>query len=356
MRGVVACASYEARAQGLHAGMSINQAHRLCPQAVYLPGNYARYQEISRRFLDILAGYSPFLEPLGLDEAYMDTTGFEEIYGSHLELAKQIKKQVRKELGIIVSIGIAGGKETAKVASDIAKPDGLVEIPTDGDAIFLAPLPVSKLPGVGVKTDAKLKRMGIQYIGKLATTPPITLRRHFGVYGDRLHQWANGQDHSRVGHDSPIKSISRETTFPKDLLDGPSLRGTLRYLTERVGAQLRREDKETRCVTLRLRYYDFTTISRNHTLTHATQDNEVIFQSALISLNRAFKQRNDRVRLIGVGVGELISKAPQLPLIISDQIHGRQLSVALDDIRERYGFHSIQKGSTFILDKDLLSR
>jgi DNA polymerase-4 len=303
--------------------------------------------------LGILAGYSPFLEPLSLDEAYMDMTGFEEIYGSHLELAKQIKKQVHQELGIIVSIGIASGKEAAKVASDIAKPNGLVEIPTGGDANFLAPLPVSKLPGVGAKTDAKLKQMGIRYVGELATTPSIILRQRFGVYGDRLHQWANGQDHSRVSHDSPVKSISRETTFPQDLLDGPSLRGTLRYLTERVGAQLRREGKETRCVTLRLRYYDFTTISRNHTLAHATQDNDVIFQSALTSLNRAFKQRRDRVRLIGVGVGELINEAQQLPLMIHGQEHGRKLCVALDDIRDRYGFHSIQKGSTFILEKTL---
>ena len=348
-RGVVACASYEARAYGLHAGMSLKQAYRLCPQAVYLPGRYTRYQEVSQRFQELLREYSPFLEPLGLDEAHLDMTGFEELFGPLFRVARELKERVRRELGVVASVGIAGSRETAKVAANLGKPDGLVEVPPGEDAAFLAPLPVGKLPGVGPKTEAVLKRVGIEQVEELAATPPVVLRRWFGAAGDLLHRWANGQDHAWVTPDAQVKSISRETTFAQDVVDGPLLRGMLRYLSERVGAQLRREGKAARCVTLRLRYADFTTISRSRTLRRPSQEDGTIYGEAVAALERAWKERRDRVRLIGVGVGELVAVAPQLSLLDMGEERGRQLCAAVDTIRQRYGFNAIQYGRTFAL-------
>jgi DNA polymerase-4 len=193
-RGVVASASYEARAFGLHAGMPLSTASRLCPQAIFIEGNFSRYSEASEKFMAILADFSPFLEPMGIDEAYLDATGFESLYGSILQMAKAIKQRVKDELGLCASIGIASNKVVAKVASDLSKPDGLIIVEAGKERSFLALLPIDDLPGIGKKTEQVLKRLSINTIGELANMPLDTLKSHFGVFGEVLHQFANVVD------------------------------------------------------------------------------------------------------------------------------------------------------------------
>ena len=349
-RGVVVCASYEARPYGLRAGMPLARAQKLCPHAIYLKGRFARYQEVSRMFMDILGDYTPFLEPMGIDEAYMDMTGFDKLYGPLSQVAMDIKARVLRELGVTVSVGIAGSKIAAKVASDQCKPDGLLEIPVGGDASFLAPLAVRKLPGVGEKTAKVLIEWRITTIGELAQVPPATLRRLVGSWGDNLHMWANGEDNSRVSPPGPAKSISRETTFPQDTLDINFLTGTLHYLSERVGAQLRREEKLARRVVLKLRYEDFQTLSRHHTRPRPAFGDEDIFEPGVSLLKRALEQRRSPVRLIGIGVTDFVPRASQLSLLERCDDRSQDLALAVDAIRRKYGFVSIQRGATFCLE------
>lgn len=346
-RGVVACASYEARAYGLHAGMSIAQAQRLCPHALFIKGQFARYRDTSHRFMGILGDYTPFLEPVGIDEAYMDMTGFEGLYGPPAQTARDIKSRVFRELGITVSVGIAGSKTTAKVASDFRKPDGLTEVPVGGDAAFLAPLPVEKLPGVGEKTAKVLREWGIRTIGDLARMPASTLRRLLGAWGDVILSHARGEGNSPVSPLSHAKSISRETTFYQDTLDMDFLMGTLRYLSERVGAQLRKEEKLARRGVLKLRYSDFQTVTRSLTFQKPTDADGDTFQAGAALLRKALAQRRAPVRLIGIGVAELVPRPPQLPLLEFYKDRDHDLALVMDTIREKYGFTSIQRGLTF---------
>ena len=354
-RGVVACASYEARAYGLHAGMSISQAQRLCPHALFLKGQFARYRDTSHRFMAILGDYTPFLEPIGIDEAYMDMTGFDGLYGPPAQTARDIKARVFRELGVTVSVGIAGSKTTAKVASDLRKPDGLTEVPVGGDGAFLAPLPVEKLPGVGEKTAKVLREWGIRTIGELAQVPAPTLRRLLGAWGDVLLRNARGEGASPVSPLAPAKSMSRETTFYQDTLDMDFLVGTLRYLIERVGAQLRREEKLARRGVLKLRYSDFQTVSRSLTFPRPTDADGDTFHAGVSLLKKALAQRRAPVRLIGIGLAELIPRPPQLPLMERYDDRDHSLALVVDAIREKYGFTSIQRGLTFSLERHLQS-
>ena len=365
-RGVVASASYEARALGIKTAMPLSQAYRICPQAVFLPGRYHHYKAVSDQFRAVLADFSPFLEPFGLDEAWLDLTGFEPLYGPVRQTAQRIKDRVRDELGITASIGIATSKVVAKVASDREKPDGLVEVRPGGEADFLAPLPVRELPLVGGKTQAKLKQYGVTTIGQLASQPPALLRYLFGVMGIVLHRLANGQDASAVNPDEQAaKSVSRATTLAQDTLDRGILDPLLYYLSERVAAELRDmgrqaclsgrrlawESRQARCVVLKLRYEDFTTISRHQTLPEPTDAHQDIYRSALALLDAALQQRRQPVRLIGVGAqaARRVDGGPQLRLWDQTSLKERLLNRALDDVRGRYGFLAVQQGRTFAL-------
>ena len=350
-RGVVACASYEARTYGLHAGMPISRAQRLCPNAVYLKGSFARYQDVSKRFMAILESYTPLFEPMGIDEAYMDMTGFDGLYGPLAGVAADIRTRVFTELGVTASVGIASSKITAKVASDLCKPNGLQEVPVGGDAFFLAPLPIEKLPGVGEKTARTLKEWRITTIWELAQLPSSTLRRLVGVWGDTQSLHAGGEDRSPVSAAAPAKSISWETTFYRDTLDMDFLAGTLRYLSERVGAHLRREEKVARRVALKLRYGDFQTISRNHTLTRPTDGDDDTFRAGFSMMKKALEQRRAPVRLIGIGVAELTPRASQLSFLDTREGKSQDLARAMDFIRGKYGFTSIQRGLTLSLGR-----
>ena len=351
-RGVVASASYEARAFGLHAGMPLSTASRLCPQATFIEGSFSKYRDASQKFMAILADFSPFIEPVGLDEAYLDATGFESIYGSIHQMAVAIKQRIKDELGLCASVGMASCKVVAKVASELSKPDGLLEVAAGEETSFLAPLPVARLPGIGKKTERILRGLGINTIGNLSVTPLNTLKSHFGASGELLYRLANGIDDRKVEPPGAAKSISRETTFGKDTKDRSLLQATLRYLSERVGADLRQRGKQARCITLKLRYADFTSITRSQTLGQTIDTDQIIFDTGGKLLKEALLAEKQPVRLIGIGVSNLAEPGGQLDMLDPSAQRVEQLNRAIDRIRKKYGFSAIQTGRTLRL-KDI---
>ncbi len=343
-RGVVSSASYEARGFGIHAGMPSSRARRLCPQAIFVHSKFSRYQDASARFMEILAGFSPYIEPLSLDEAYLDITGFEEAYGSPRNMALAIKKRASTELNITASAGIATCKVIAKIASDLCKPDGLLEIETGKEQEFLNPLPVAKLPGVGPRTEQALKQMDVKTIGDLASLPLAVVKGHFGKFGVELHHYANAIDNRRVEARGESLSISKQITFARDTLDLHFLEANLHRMCEEVGAELRFRDKQASCVTLRLRYADFRTITRQSPLKPATNSSQVIFTVASQVLNKVLARKGKQVRLIGVRVSGLSCKKKQLTLFDPETRKLESLDKAIDQIRRKYGRSSIRTG------------
>ena len=349
-RGVVTCASYEARPYGLRAGMPIAQAQRLCPQAIYLSGNYERYTEVSAEFHRILASYSPFVQPLSLDEAFVDMTGFESMYGTLIKAARGMKDQIRSELKITASVGIASSKVAAKVASDLEKPDGLVEVPPGSDADFLSPMPVEDMPGVGAKTAEVLeKALGVKRVGQLAVAPRTALRHVFGARGDLLRLWARGEDDAPVDAPEAAKSIGRETTFDEDSEDLSFLLPLLRQLTERVCADLRRQAKKARRVSVRVRYHDFETVSHQTTLKQPISHDQGIYDAGVGILMRTLKQRRAKMRLIGISVSDFVPDGGQIALFENEDTKHADLSSVIDRVRGKYGFDSIQTGGALRL-------
>lgn len=352
-RGVVASASYEARAFGIRAAMPLTKAYRLCPQAIFLHGSFPRYRDASAKFMTILSDFSPCLESAGLDEAYLDATGCD-FHGSPYQLASHIKERIKKELNLIASAGIASCKVVAKVASDLGKPDGLVEVAPGQGKDFLGPLPVTSLPGIGKKTEQVLKTLGITTVGQLASLSPETAKSRFGAAGVMIHRYANGIDNRKVEPPGEAKSISRETTFAQDTLDRNFLEATLRYLCERIGIELRHHNKQAKSITLKLRYADFETITRSLSVTETTNTNEDIFSIALRLLSQALAQKQKPVRLIGVGISNLTGEGKQLHLFDPVSQRLEHLDKAIDQIRKKYGFTSIQTGRTLAL-KDIFA-
>jgi DNA polymerase-4 len=301
--------------------------------------------------MTILGDFTPYVEPGGLEEAYLDITGCE-MYGSARRLAVSLKERIKRELELIASVGIASCKIVAKIASDFDKPDGLVEVPEGGEKEFLAPLPISRLPGVGKKTEQALNALGITTIGQLADLPPGSVRSRFGAAGSVLHRYANGIDDRKLESPGEARSISRETTLTTDTLDRNLLYGILSYLCERVGAELRRHNKQARSISLKLRYSDFETVNRSRSSGDATDTDDVIFKTARRLLDRTLAGTQKQVRLIGVEVSNLVGEGKQLNLFDSRAQHQEALNKAVDRIRKKYGFSTIQTGRTLAL-KDI---
>ena len=348
-RGVVAAASYQARQFGIHSGMPLKEAERRCPQCIFISGHFERYRDASEKFMAILADFSPFLEPVGIDEAFLEVTGFESLYGTLAVMGHRIRQRIRDEIGIAASIGLASSKIVAKVASKAAKPDGLVEVPDGGEAAFLAPLPIGKMPGIGQQTEKALNALGIHTLGELARLPPASLTERFGVYGQVLHDHALGIDQRRIEPPAEAKSVSHEMTLDQDSRDREFLEANLRYMTEKVGARLRRYGQKGSVVSIRLRYSDFTTITRQHKLGFTTDANETIFVEACKLFDKAMSTSRLAVRLLGVGVGGLGSEGGQLPLEPASAARYAALDKVLDRLRKRYGFSAIQTGRTLKL-------
>lgn len=349
-RGVVSSASYEARAYGIRSAMPLSRAYRLCPGAVFLEGRFSYYRIISERFMAILGDFSPLIQSGGIDEAYLDITGFESIYGPAHATAQRIKERVRQDLGLTASVGLSTSKLVSKVASDLDKPDGLVEVVPGKEAAFLAPLAVRRLPGVGPKTEQTLKRAGVSTIGDLAALSPSFRSYLLGRSGDVLAKWAGGQDDSSIETRGEARSISRCTTLSRDTLDRQFLLGMLRYLSEKVGAELRRTEKQARSVVLRVRYADFETLTRQCRLRTPTDSDQVIFGAASELLQRQLSNASRLVRLVGVEASGM-GAGRQLRLLPSVEDRLERLDRAIDSVRSRYGYRSIQTGRTLAIQQ-----
>jgi DNA polymerase-4 len=347
-RGVVASASYAARAFGVHSAMPTAQALRLCPQAIVIPPRHKVYGEYSARMMAILSEYSTLIEPLSLDEAFLDVTGCEARWGSPEELARRLQKRLEVELGLSTSIGLASNKLVAKIASGLEKPHGFVVVPQGREAEFLAPLPVERLWGVGEVTARSLHELGVFTIGQLAGLPAAQLEARFGRRGRDLHRHARGIDDSPVVAEREEKSLSREVTFAEDIGDEQVLRKTLLSLSEDVARQLRKRGLRGRTVKLKLRYADFKTLTRQVTMEAPTDLEQVIFDQAARLVERAWDKRK-KVRLIGVGVSKFEPEERQLSLFEGtgegkvEKL--RRFSQAVDRIREKYGDEAIQRAS-----------
>ena len=343
-RGVVCAASYEARKFGVRSAMPTAQAHRLCPRGVFLPPRFDRYAALSEQVMSIFGRFTPLVEPLSLDEAFLDVTASSALFGTGRDIATAIRKSVRAETGLAVSAGIAEVKFAAKIATDLGKPDGLMEVPRGGVREFLAPLPVGRLWGVGKVTEAALLRSGLALIGDVARADRERLERTFGSHGAHLHDLANGRDERVVIAHDEAKSVGAEETFEDDLLGAESLEPGLLAQSHRVARRLRAHGLRGHVVTLKVKYADFTLVTRRATLSEPADDAGILYRAVIDQLVRVDLTRP--IRLTGVSVSGFDAQPSQLGLFAepeSDtQKKRRTLNAVLDSIAARYGEDAVQ--------------
>jgi DNA polymerase IV len=349
-RGVVAAANYAVRKFGVHSAMPTSTALRLCPQAILIPPRLAYYAEVSERIREILHRYSPLVEPLSLDEAFIDVTGSESLFGPSAEIGRQIKREIRENVRLVASVGVAPNMFLAKIASDLEKPDGFVVVNLAEIQDFLDPLPVGRLWGVGRVTGRTLEQLGLRTIRDVRQMALETLRRHFGATGEHLWQLAHGIDGRRVVPDREAKSISHETTFAVDIDDREVLRAWLVELAEQVGWRMRRQDHRARTVQLKIRFADFHTVTRAKTLAQPTNITDEIWRTAAELLETCLSAPHQPVRLLGVGMsGFEVAREIQQTLFVDEerekQIH---LDQAADQIRERFGASLLHRASGLV--------
>ncbi len=351
-RGVVATASYEARRFGIHSAMPLRTAARLCPQAVFLEGRHPLYEEWSDRIAAILARYSPVVEMVSVDEAYLDLTGTERLFGPPLAVAHRLRQEIWSRTGLPCSMGLARTRLVAKVASEQAKPRGLLWIPPGAEAAFLAPLPVGKIPGIGRVTEAALARLGIRTVGELAAWPREKLETVFGRWGTALWSRARGEDVFEFLVDAEPKSIGHHHTFGTDVDAPEALESMLSLLCQKAMKRLRDAGLQTRTVTLTIRYADFHTITRRRTLPEPTELDSVVFAVARQLLAR-HRDPAQKVRLIGVSLSSLTHPSTQLPLFDAER-HARlhRLARATDRLRDRFGFEKVQWAGSLNLPEE----
>jgi DNA polymerase-4 len=344
-RGVVCAASYEARQYGVHSAMPSSRARQLCPHGIFLPVRMDHYVQIARQIREIFLAFTPLVEPLSLDEAFLDVRGCETLFGPATEIAVQLKARIRKEIELVASIGVAPNKFLAKVASDLSKPDGL--LPVDPDAVpeFLSPLPVERIWGVGKKGAKRLHDLGLFTIGQLAATPVQRLIDHFGESGRQFHELANGRDDRPVVSDREAKSVSAETTFSVDIGDLSILRSVLLELVDQVARRLRDQGVRGRTVEVKARTANFRTYFRSVTLSESTDITEVLWQAA----RELFDPRIPRdwlpLRLLGVGVSALSVDSPAEANLFHHEWQSKQraLDQATDAIRKTFGRDAIRR-------------
>ncbi len=339
-RGVVSAASYEARRYGVRSAMPLRTAARLCPELVFVPVDGRKYSGVSREVMVVLRRYTPAVEQISIDEAFLDVAGSESLHGTPEAMARSIKRAIADELELTASVGVAATKLVAKVASDLQKPDGLVVVAPGTEAEFLAPLPISRLWGVGEKTAARLSEFGVRTIGDLAALPEDLLARRFGRQGPLLAQRARGIDTSPVSSADPARSVSHEHTFHVDTTDPEVLERTLLSLSEGVAGRLRAGGVKARTIVVKVRDSSFATVSRQRTLPEPTDQTEVVFEAAR-ELARP-QLRGVRVRLLGVAASHL-GESDQMALFSAEDERKRKATAAADAIRRRYGAKAIRR-------------
>lgn len=344
-RGVVSTCSYEARTFGVRSGMPGSRAKQLCPQAVFLPGDYSFYAPASRAFHAILRDYTPLVEPAGADEAYLDVRGCERLFGDGADIAAEIRRRVRDEIGITASAGVSANKLVSKVASDAGKPDGLVVVHAGEEAAFFAPRPIRDLPMVGPKTAEALAAIGVTTIGDLAAIPPAVLETRFGRHGREL------ADRARGIFDAPVlqgrgeaKSVSREITFERDEPDQGRLRAVIRGQAERIAAELADSGKSARTVTLKLRFPPFETLTRSLTVARPVSLADELFDAGTRLFEEAWTRNGRRpVRLLGIGAANLQERARQLGL--GETLEADRLSGAVAEVRAKFGEGALRRAA-----------
>jgi len=334
-RGVVAACSYEARKFGVRSALPISQAWKLCPQGAFVPVRMDRYVEVSKQVMEVLHRFTNLVEPLSIDEAFLDVSGSTALFGAPEQIARAIKKQIREATGLCASVGVAPNKFVAKIASDLKKPDGLVIVKQEEVDEFLRVLPISRLWGVGPKTEERLHQMGIRTIGDLRSNPQ----------SEHLHELAFGRDNRPVVPDWEARSISNETTFEEDTSDRELMLRTIRRLSESVGRRLRVEDQRARCITLKLRYEGFETHTKQMTLDRPTQSDDEIVRSARALFEQFPLDR--KVRLLGVGSSDLARSAqePSQLGLFPEPSNKDTLDRTVDTIRSKFGNDSLRRGS-----------
>lgn len=346
-RGVVSAASYEAREFGIHSAQPMATALALYPQGVFLPVRMARYKEVSDQIFEIFLRYTPLVEPLSLDEAFLDVTASIKLFGQAEEIAKQIKQSVRQEIGLTVSAGVAPSKLVAKIGSDLNKPDGLTVVPEGRVRQFLDPLPIERLWGVGKVTQKDLTLLNVKTIGDLSRLPKDLLQRRFGQQGLNLFFLSKGIDDRVVQPERKAKSIGREETFEEDILNKEKARREILNLSRRVTKRLRRHGVGGKTITLKVTYQDFSRITRSETLPSTTDDRRKVYQVCLDLLEKTEVGKKP-IRLLGIYLSQL-AKPGEGQLFLFDRntetYKMNQLNRALDTIQDKYGDQAILPGT-----------
>jgi DNA polymerase-4 len=347
-RGIVAACSYEARKFGIHSAMPSVTAKKLCPHAIFIRGAHADYSHYSRVVTQIIAEAVPLFEKASVDEFYCDLTGMDRFFGVS-QYTRELRQKIIRETGLPISYGLSTSKLVSKMATSEAKPNGFLEIPAGKETDFLWPLTVDKIPMVGKQTEAQLKEIGILTIAQLAATPPEGLERRFGKWGRRLWEKAHGIDDNPVEPWSEQKSLSHENTFSEDSADPHFLHTELLKLTEETAFDLRKEEKLTGCVTVKLRYSDFTTVSKQEVIDYTALDN-VLLEKVKDLFNRLHR-RGEKVRLLGVRFSHLVPMTLQMNLF--DRTEEKlELFKAVDGIKSLFGKDLITKAGTLKKDKE----
>jgi DNA polymerase-4 len=347
-RGVVSAASYEAREYGVHSAMPMARAKRLCPDGIFLRGDFRKYTTASREVCRILRDYSPLVEVVSIDEAYLDLAGLRRLFGAPVDIADRIRGEIKKKLRLSVSMGLSSNKLVSKVASDCAKPGGLIRVIAGYESQFLAPLPIARLPGVGKKMKSRLNDLSIFCIGDLAAFEGKLVGIALGKVGLYLHNCARGEGSVTFMEERSPRSISRETTFDTDTADRDQLEGTLTSLIERACRALRRTGMAARTITIKLRYSDFKTVTGSSTLGSISAADHEILYVARDTFTRVWSRRS-RIRLVGVSLSNFSYAPSQMDLFSKvEEKHHSNLYGAIDDIRERFGFGAIRRGRTLM--------
>ena len=347
-RGVVSSASYEARTFGVHSAQPMATAMRLCPAGIVLPVRMSRYKEVSKQVFQIFFQFTPLVEPLSIDEAFLDVTGSIRLFGEPVDIAKKIKQMVVKETGLTVSAGVAPSKFVAKIASDIDKPDGLTVVPPDQVSEFLNPLSIKKMWGVGKVTQDALSRLNVSTFKDLSQIPVEVLEREFGKHGLKMHQLSLGIDERDVVPEHDAKSIGHEQTFSEDIVDLGLAKKELLRLANRVARRLRREQVTGRTITLKVKYRDFVQITRSISLSKSTDDGPEIYSSVCRLLEKTEVGKRP-VRLLGISLSQLnvLGSETQLGLFNHDGTSQKRrgLHTAIDSLYEKFGEKSIRPGT-----------
>ena len=344
-RGVVATASYEARPYGCHSAQPMAVAKRLCPHAVVVPGRYARYREVSEQLFEIFESFTPVVQPLSIDEAFLDVTGSERIHGPAVQIAAAIKRRVRDELALTASVGVAPNKFLAKLASDLEKPDGLTVITAADVDRVLPPLPVTKIWGIGPKTAARLDGMAIRTIGDLRKASDATLARLLGDDAERCRNLAHGRDDRAVVTDSEAKQVSQENTFSVNIADPETVRNELLEQVQHVARRLRKNKLRAGGLTLKIRFGEFKTITRSRTLEEPTDRTDVLWNVTKDVFDEWAAKQFVPVRLIGMAARQLSGGGAQMTLFADAAgTKHEQLDKVMDRIVDRFGKSAVRRG------------